>query len=67
MNTRQKRKRETPRSYIARGRFLTAEERQDRVKRAQVADKAVLSGVAATKDVVCAARWSIMPGYVRHV
>ena len=47
MSARQKRKRETPRSYIASGGVLTAEEGQDRVKRAQVADKAVLSGVAA--------------------
>ena len=41
----QKRKRKTPRSYIANGGVLTTEERQDRVKRAQVADKAVLSRV----------------------
>ena len=46
MSARQKRKRETSRSYIANGRVLITEERQGRVKRAQVADKAVLSRVA---------------------
>ena len=46
MSARQKCKRETPRSYIANGGVLTTEEEQDRVKKAQVADKAVLSGVA---------------------
>ena len=45
MSTRQKRKRETPRSYIASGGVLTAEEEQDRVKRARVANNTVLSGV----------------------
>ena len=44
---RQKHKRELPRSYIATGGVLTAEEGQDRVKRARGADKAVLSGIAA--------------------
>lgn len=47
MSGRQKRKRETPRSYIASGRILTAEEGQDRVRRARVTDKAILSEVAA--------------------
>ncbi len=47
MSARQKRKRETPHSYIASGGVLTAEEGQDRVRRARVTDKAVLSGVAA--------------------
>ena len=37
--------REISRSYIASGGFLTAEEGQDRVKRARIADKAVSSGV----------------------
>ena len=45
MSARQKGKRETPRSYIASGGVLTAEEGQDRVKKARIADKAVLSGV----------------------
>ena len=45
MSARQKRKRETPRLYIASGGALTAEEGQDRVKRARVADIATLSRV----------------------
>ena len=47
MSARQKRKRETHRSYIASGGVLTAEEGQERAKKARIADKAVLSGVAA--------------------
>ena len=47
MSARQKRKQETPRSYIAKWGVLTAEEGQNRVKRARIADEAVSSGVAA--------------------
>ncbi|SLM36159.1 conserved hypothetical protein [Lasallia pustulata] len=47
MNARQKRKREAPRSYIASGGVLTAEEGQERVKRARIADEAVLDKVSA--------------------
>ena len=48
MSARQKCKRETPRSYIANnGGVLSAEEGQNRIKRARVTDKAVSSKVAA--------------------
>ena len=46
MSVRQKRKQEAPRSYIASGGVLTAEEGQERVKRARIADKAVLNEVS---------------------
>ena len=47
MNARQKRKREAPRSYIASGGVLTAEEGQERIKKARIADEAVLNKVNA--------------------
>ncbi|SLM33856.1 transposase tan1-aspergillus niger [Lasallia pustulata] len=47
MSACQKRKREAPRSYIASGGVLTAEEGQERVKRARIADEAVLDKVSA--------------------
>jgi len=47
MSAHQKRKREAPRSYIASGGVLTAEEGQEQVKRAQIADEAVLNKVSA--------------------
>ena len=46
MNARQKRKREAPHSFIASGGVLTAEEGQERVKRARIADEAVLNEVS---------------------
>ena len=45
MSARQKRKRKIPRLYIASGGVLTAEEGQNRVKRARIADKAISSEV----------------------
>ena len=73
MSARQKRKRETPRSYIASGGVLTAEEGQDRAKRAREADEAVSSGVAARASGRAPPRCSMCSSlehnarYVRHV
>jgi hypothetical protein len=47
MNARQARKRAAPRSYIASGGVLTAEEGQERVKKARTANKAVRDGASA--------------------
>jgi len=47
MSARQKRKRETSRSYIASEKILIAKKEQDRVKRARVTNKVVLSEIAA--------------------
>lgn len=51
MSARQKRKRETPRSYIATGGILTAEEGQRRVKKAatEKAAAAAIAAIAATE------------------
>jgi hypothetical protein len=47
INARQTRKRAAPRSYIATGGVLTAEEDQGRVKKTRITDKAVLDGGGA--------------------
>ncbi len=47
MSARQKRKRETSRSYIASEEILIAKKEQNRVRRARIINKVVLSEIAA--------------------
>jgi len=59
MSTCQKRKQETPHSYIASEGVLTAKKEQDWVRRAWVTDKAVLSKVAAQASGCAPSRCSM--------
>ena len=59
ISIRQKRKRETPRLYIASRGVLTAEEGQERAKRARIANEAVLNEVGARASGRALPRYSM--------
>ena len=59
ISARQKRKRETPRLYIASRGVLTAEEGQERAKRARIANKAILNEVGARASSRAPSRYSM--------
>ena len=59
ISVRQKRKRKTPRLYITTGGVLTAEEGQNRIKKARIANKTILNGVTTQASGRAPPKYSI--------